>query len=174
MNKKLWKRAIAFVMVCVIITSIAVSNTVFAANNGETTIASLQQKVIGRTAAESGIARNLQLQANSLELNRILEECEEVKTDDALGKMKKGQMLSMQSAHGHTSMAIMPNGDLYCWGDNEYGEVGNGTTKKQSTPVRVLNDVISVSCSSWSNHFFISAITENGDLYCWGIMSTVR
>ena len=168
MNKKLWKRAIAFVMVCVIITSIAVSNTVFAANNGEKTIASLQQKVIGRTAAESGIARNLQLQANSLELNRILEECEEVKTDDALGKMKKGQMLSMQSAHGHTSMAIMPNGDLYCWGDNEYGEVGNGTTKKQSTPVRVLNDVISVSCSSWSNHFFISAITENGDLYCWG------
>jgi len=66
----------------------------------------------------------------------------------------------------------LSNGDLYCWGSNEYGQVGNGTTKEQLTPVKILSNVESVHYweDSWGDSWedSISAITENGDLYCWG------
>jgi len=61
----------------------------------------------------------------------------------------------------------LSNGDLYCWGYNEYGQVGNGTTKNQLTPVKILSDVESVHYYE-NDESCISAITENGDLYCWG------
>jgi alpha-tubulin suppressor-like RCC1 family protein len=31
----------------------------------------------------------------------------------------------------------MANGTAYCWGDNEYGELGDGTYTQQDTPVLV-------------------------------------
>ncbi len=62
------------------------------------------------------------------------------------------------------SAAVTTNGDLYCWGDNEYGEVGNGTTEKQRSPVKVLSNVSEVSLRGSHS----AAVTTNGDLYCWG------
>ena len=53
---------------------------------------------------------------------------------------------------------------LYCWGDNELGGVGDGTTDDQLTPVKIFEDVSDVSISSEN----IAAIKNNGDLYCWG------
>ena len=58
------------------------------------------------------------------------------------------------------------NGELYCWGDNEYGKVGNGTRDTQLTPVKVLS---SVKC--FTAYDTNKAITANGDLYCWGLNS---
>ncbi len=62
------------------------------------------------------------------------------------------------------STAITTNGDLYCWGKNWYGEVGNGTTENQLSPVKVLSNVETVLL----NYGLSTAITTNGDLYCWG------
>ena len=163
--KKIWKRIAAFVMACAVATSTAVPDTALAASSDNKKNVVQQQKSTRKSTVENNIAGNLQSQANSPELNRILNECEEVKKDDASRTMKKGEMLSVQSS-GNTFMAIMPNGDLYCWGYNEYGQVGNGTTENQTTPVKVLDGVKSVSCSYSS--FTVSAITGNGDLYCWG------
>ncbi len=64
----------------------------------------------------------------------------------------------------HHSAAITENDDLYCWGDNSDGQVGNGTTRNQSTPIKVLGNVKTISLGD--NHS--AAVTENGDLYCWG------
>ena len=49
------------------------------------------------------------------------------------------------------SAAIMENGDLYCWGWNKYGQVGNGTKIDQTTPARVLSGVESVFLSNTSS-----------------------
>ncbi len=71
--------------------------------------------------------------------------------------------------NGSPSAAIMSNGDLYCWGDNGFGDVGNGTTKEQLTPFRVLSNVKFAVCNESGNLYnTMMAITENGDLYCWG------
>lgn len=64
----------------------------------------------------------------------------------------------------NTSAAIASNGDLYCWGFNEYGGVGNGATNDQHTPVKVLENVKETVLENNTT----AAITEEGDLYCWG------
>ncbi len=62
------------------------------------------------------------------------------------------------------SAAITVNGDLYCWGWNKRGQVGNGTRKDQLRPIKVLSNVKTFSL----NYHNSAAITANGDLYCWG------
>ena len=102
-----------------------------------------------------------------LEHGRVMEECKEVNPDDFFILLKIGQVISSESFPGSdTKAVIMSNGDLYCWGYNKYGQVGNGTTVNQSRPVKVLSDVKSVISSYY--YGTVAAITGNGDLYCWG------
>lgn len=60
--------------------------------------------------------------------------------------------------------AITEDGSLYTWGDNNYGLVGNGTTERQATPIKVLDHVKSVEVY-YAN---CAAITEDGGLWMWG------
>ena len=66
----------------------------------------------------------------------------------------------------HT-LAVTEEGDLYAWGYNSNGELGDGTRTYKSKPVKisgisnVKKAVIGFYCSL--------AITENGDLYIWGL-----
>ncbi|MGM9641177.1 MAG: S-layer homology domain-containing protein, partial [Faecousia sp.] len=60
--------------------------------------------------------------------------------------------------------AIANNGDLYVWGSNYYGQVGNGTTNEQITPIKVLSNVSSVALGIQHS----AAITTDGSLYVWG------
>ena len=67
------------------------------------------------------------------------------------------------STGGTNTAAITTGGDLYCWGTNDWGQIGNGTLAQQVTPVKVLSNVASMTIGITS-----SATTKNGDLYCWG------
>ena len=62
--------------------------------------------------------------------------------------------------------AITTLGALYCFGNNNYGQIGNGSNNNiVSTPSNVLNDVSEVSLGL--SH--TCAVKTNGDLYCFGI-----
>lgn len=52
--------------------------------------------------------------------------------------------------------AITTNGDLYCWGYNDYGQVGNGTTDNQLVPNKILENV---------NHIWVDGATKHTQ---WG------
>jgi alpha-tubulin suppressor-like RCC1 family protein len=62
--------------------------------------------------------------------------------------------------------AVMNDGTIKCWGDNEYGKLGNGTTESSLTPVSVsgINDAIAVA----AGQMFTCAITRSGGVKCWG------
>jgi len=46
------------------------------------------------------------------------------------------QFTSVATGGGHTC-GFATSGDLYCWGRNEFGEIGDGTTTSHLTPIRV-------------------------------------
>lgn len=52
------------------------------------------------------------------------------------------------SANGNNSCAVASDDDLYCWGANSNGEVGNGTTGNTGRPVPVTSPSY---VSSWSS-----------------------
>jgi alpha-tubulin suppressor-like RCC1 family protein len=59
------------------------------------------------------------------------------------------------------------SGRLYCWGDNTYGQLGDGTTTSRPTPRLVVGGI-----ADWrtvavaANH--TCALRASGRLYCWG------
>jgi alpha-tubulin suppressor-like RCC1 family protein len=93
------------------------------------------------------------------------------------------------SAGDSHTCAVTNSGNLYCWGNNTYGVVGDNTSgDSKLTPVRVLrgeasqvetdNDgtyianVAQVSSGNYGLFFSSSthtcAVTNSGNLYCWG------
>ncbi|MGN0608594.1 MAG: hypothetical protein ACI4J6_05275, partial [Oscillospiraceae bacterium] len=71
--------------------------------------------------------------------------------------------------YGHSAY-ITENGDLYMWGRNDYGQLGDGTYIDKDTPVKIMSNVSQVSLGF--NHS--ACITTNGDLYTWGYNGSGR
>ena len=67
-------------------------------------------------------------------------------------------------ADGNYSMAIVTDGSLLAWGDNSYGQLGNGTIMDSHYPIKVMYDVAAVSLTGGR----AMAITTNNDIYSWG------
>lgn len=67
----------------------------------------------------------------------------------------------------HTgSCGIRNGGELYCWGRNWGGNIGDNTTNQSLVPKRVgtANDWVTVSTSAW----YTCGVRGNGRAYCWG------
>ncbi len=67
---------------------------------------------------------------------------------------------------GEFACAALENGELKCWGYNDHGQLGNGTTTGSLVPVRVpgLTGVKSVALGL--SH--ACALAGGGKVYCWG------
>ena len=70
---------------------------------------------------------------------------------------------------GNYTFAICENTKIYCWGDNEYKQLGLGDDKTRKTPVEFKieensSPIKKIICGS--NHTF--AIYKNNKIYCWG------
>ena len=87
------------------------------------------------------------------------------KKDDANdrdeGKLETENKISLGGWH---SGVITEDGSLYMWGDNGYGQLGDGTKEDRSNPVKIMDHVRSVSLGMCHS----GAITEDGSLYMWG------
>ena len=77
-------------------------------------------------------------------------------------------------SEGPTTLAADASGNVYAFGDNKFGEVGNGTTIDTGTPNLVLTippspDAAGPSAQVAAGHFFSFAFNaETGQIYAWG------
>jgi VCBS repeat-containing protein len=70
------------------------------------------------------------------------------------------------SAGAYHSMAIDSYGNLWTWGQNTYGQLGDGTTNYSATPIHIMPGTKFIDCSAGYYHSL--AISSDGSLYGWG------
>ena len=73
---------------------------------------------------------------------------------------------------GTTSLGIGSDGGLYAWGDNTQGQLGDGTTTRRTTPVRISRPDSTDSTFTWTQaaagRTHNAAVGSDGQLYTWG------
>ena len=62
--------------------------------------------------------------------------------------------------------ALSITGNAYCWGFNDFGQLGDGSTTGSLTPVLVSGGIRFSSISTRGGH--TCGVTSVGDMYCWG------
>ncbi|MBC7710727.1 MAG: Ig-like domain repeat protein [Rhizobacter sp.] len=74
-----------------------------------------------------------------------------------------------QLSAGNTSTCVATStGSAKCWGQNYYGELGDGTTTSRAVPGNVLSLTSGVSAVSAGSQF-ACALTGSGGVKCWGL-----
>jgi alpha-tubulin suppressor-like RCC1 family protein len=83
-------------------------------------------------------------------------------------KLPKGTKVTAVAAGDGDSLAVTSTGKLYAWGDNHYGELGDGSTVTVSTPVSVrLPKGVKVVAAGASYNYSL-ALTSTGRVLTWG------
>ena len=92
---------------------------------------------------------------------------------DQENNLLNGKVIEKIYNASYTLMAIDNNGNLYTWGDNGSGELGDGSKVSKNTPVCIttqdgnaLKDVKVTDVYYYGNTFF--AKDNNGKIYSWG------
>jgi len=71
------------------------------------------------------------------------------------------------TAGSHHACGIAAGGAAYCWGDNAYGELGDGTTVGKAAPVAVRGGLSFVALSAGAGH--TCGVTTGGAVHCWDL-----
>ncbi len=69
-------------------------------------------------------------------------------------------------SNGSSFCAVLSTGDLKCWGYNDDGELGNGTTTTSEIPVSVKN--ITTATTVVGGRYGFCALLSTKHLDCWG------
>ncbi len=75
-----------------------------------------------------------------------------------------GTCIAQMGAKLDHTCVLKVDGTVWCWGRNDYGQVGNGTTTNFSTPVNVFSQATAV----YVGWYHTCALKNDGTLWCWG------
>lgn len=67
----------------------------------------------------------------------------------------------------HQNCAVLENGSLRCWGYNEYGQLGDGSTDNRNLAVEVQGLTNVTAVDTMYGH--TCALTQAGAVHCWGL-----
>ncbi|MCB1394792.1 MAG: chromosome condensation regulator RCC1 [Rhodobacter sp.] len=78
----------------------------------------------------------------------------------------EGDFVAITAGVEH-SCALTAAGAVYCWGDNDAGQLGDGTTRDRWRPVQVVGMDGGVQAIVAGN-YHTCAIADEGRVFCWG------
>ncbi|MCL2051342.1 MAG: Ig-like domain-containing protein [Lachnospiraceae bacterium] len=82
-----------------------------------------------------------------------------------------GGVKQLASGYSHT-VALLDDGTVWAWGNNQYGQLGNGTLASSQFPVKALglghsaigSEIIAIDANAW----YSLALDADGQVYYWG------
>ncbi len=74
---------------------------------------------------------------------------------------------AIAAGYWHTC-AVTAGGDVACWGDNNYGDLGDGATLRRTTAIGVSGLSSGIVAVAGGGVFHSCAITTGQGLVCWG------
>ena len=78
----------------------------------------------------------------------------------------ESEAIKISSGGSHTC-TLLDTGGVKCWGDNQYGQLGNGNNENTNIPVYVTGLISGVKTIS-AGGYHTCALLENGGVKCWG------
>jgi alpha-tubulin suppressor-like RCC1 family protein len=72
------------------------------------------------------------------------------------------------TAGGSHTCAIANDGDVYCWGNNNRGQLGNTTDNAAANPTALPVTLPSEAAAIAGSFDHTCAVLTDGDVYCWG------
>jgi adhesin/invasin len=88
-------------------------------------------------------------------------------TRNAPVQVDAGNSYVQVAAGGLYSCAIRTGGAAYCWGDNEFGQLGDGSTDARTTPTAVAGGLSFTQLAASQIH--TCGLATDGTVYCWGL-----
>lgn len=88
-----------------------------------------------------------------------------VPSDFTLLEVDASQYKKMSAGYYHT-LYVKSDGTVWAWGNNSYGQLGDGTTTSKSIPVQVsgLSNVVEASAGG----YYSIALKSDGTVWTWG------
>src|SRR5438093_1406474 len=78
-----------------------------------------------------------------------------------VGQASAGPALAAGSQH---SLLLTADGDVWAWGANNYGQLGDRTMVTRTTPVHIMGGVTAIAATNYSTF----ALMSDGTVKAWG------
>ncbi|MFO0648216.1 MAG: hypothetical protein U0326_18400 [Polyangiales bacterium] len=90
----------------------------------------------------------------------------DVAEDRSPARCEGMSLLDLSSSQNESSCAVRCDGTVWCWGNNEWGQLGDGTLESRSSPVRVLG--LGGPATAVSVGHSATCAVAGGAAWCWG------
>jgi alpha-tubulin suppressor-like RCC1 family protein len=88
------------------------------------------------------------------------------KVADVDGVFSNTAISAVSAGHLHT--CAVASGSLFCWGHNQLGQLGNGSTSQSSVSAKVAGVLANATVSTVSAGDLHTCAIASGSVYCWG------